>query len=119
MCSRDVWEVSLSARAAAAAAAAAAVFLSVTETHRVCYRRIPEEIIIRAHNDPDWIAANSVQTGEETESEEDGDISVSDDSSSRLLRLLFASCVWILICCVRNEAYAFAQPGGRCGEQWQ
>jgi hypothetical protein len=54
----------------------------------VCYRRIPEELIIRAHNDPDWIAANSVQTGDEIESEEDGDGDMSDDSSSRWLAWL-------------------------------
>ncbi len=49
----------------------------------MCYRRIPEELVARAHNDPEWIAANSVQTGEEIESEEDGDADMSDDSSSR------------------------------------
>ena len=50
----------------------------------MCFRRIPEELIVRAHNDPDWIAANSVQTGEEVEYEEDGEGDMSDDSSSRL-----------------------------------
>jgi hypothetical protein len=60
----------------------------VTERCRVCFRRIPEELILRAHSDPDWIAANSVQTGEEVEYEDD----MSDDSSSRLFDalLLFA-----------------------------
>jgi hypothetical protein len=70
----------------------------------VCFRRIPEDLIIRAHNDPDWIAANSVQTGEELDSEEDGDISVSDDSSSRscsALSVLF--CIIFVVCFVLCE----------------
>ncbi len=78
--------------------------VSLTETHRVCFRRIPEDLIIRAHNDPDWIAANSVQTGEELDSEEDGDISVSDDSSSRsysALSVLF--CIIFVVCFVLCE----------------
>jgi hypothetical protein len=49
----------------------------------VCYRRIPEELVLRAHHDPEWIAIHSVQTGEETETEEDGEGDMSDDSSSR------------------------------------
>ena len=75
----------------------------VTELCSVCYRRIPEELVTRAHNDPEWIAANSVQTGEEIESEEDGDMDLSDDSSSRQCARLFAL---VLLCLTRRCSLA-------------
>ena len=51
---------------------------------RVCYRRIPQELIERIYNDPTWVAMNSVHTGEESSSnEDDGEVDSSDDSSSR------------------------------------